>query len=70
MQQEIMGWQWQHLDCMQIISTSLRTDITAVQHHFLTDKMLFLTLNKQCQSTESNQCPWDLNLLHSTIQYF
>jgi len=26
MKQEIMGWQWNHLDHMQIICTSLPTD--------------------------------------------
>ena len=26
MKQEMMGWQWHQLDCMQIISTWLQTD--------------------------------------------
>jgi len=26
LQQEMMGWQWHQLDCMQIVCTSLQTD--------------------------------------------
>jgi len=30
MKQEMMGWQWHQLDCMQIICTSLQTDKTSI----------------------------------------
>jgi len=29
MKQEMMGWQWQQLDYMEIICTSLQTDVNA-----------------------------------------
>jgi len=59
MKQEMMGWQWHQLDHMQIICTLLQIDNHAIMpapHHsiFFTLRMLFLTLNQQCQSTEGN----------------
>ena len=42
-----MGWQWHQLDHMQTICTSLQTD-----HSIFTGRMLFLTPNQQCQSTD------------------
>jgi len=33
MKQEMMGWQWQQLDHMQIICNSLYTDNMAAHHH-------------------------------------
>jgi len=56
MNQEMMGWQWHQLDHMQIICTLLQTDNHASTSslNFFTGRMLFLTSNKQCQSTEGN----------------
>jgi len=55
MKQKMMSWQWHHLDYMQIICTSLHTDNHASNSslNFFTGRMLFLTPNQQCQSTES-----------------
>jgi len=42
----MMGWQWHQLDGMQIICTSLRTDIHASTSSLIfTGRMLFLTPN-------------------------
>jgi len=49
MKQEMMGWQWDQLDHMQIICILLQTDNHAV---LFIGWMLFLMHNKQCQSTE------------------
>jgi len=49
------GWQWHHLDHMQVICTSLRTDDRA-NTSSLTDRMLFLMPYQQWQSTEGK---WD-----------
>jgi len=47
------GMQWHQLDHMQTICTSLQTDNTPTPHHSIfTGRMLFLTPNQQCQSTE------------------
>jgi len=47
MKQEMMEWQWQQLDHMQIICTLLQTNNHAVPHHSLfTGRMLFLTPNQ------------------------
>jgi len=47
-------WQWHQLDHMQTICTSLQrnnhTNVSSV--NFSTDRMLFLTPNQQCHSTE------------------
>jgi len=52
--QMMMGWQWNQLDHMQIICTSLQTDNHASTSslQFFTGRMLFLKPNHQCQSTE------------------
>jgi len=56
MKQETIGWQWHQLDHMQIICTSLQTDNHASMVICLsTDRMVFLTPNKQCQSTEGSE---------------
>jgi len=48
-----MGWQWYQLDHMQIICTSLQTDNhTNTSSLIFRGRMLFLTPNQQCQSTE------------------
>jgi len=50
-----MRWQWHQLDYMQLICTSLQTE--PCQHlitQFPTDRILFLTTNQQCQSTEAS----------------
>jgi len=54
MKQEMMGWQCHQLDRMQIICTSIQTDIHASTStlSFFTRWMLFLMPNQQCQSTE------------------
>ena len=54
MKQAIMGWQWYHLDHMQIICTSVQTDNHAITSslNFFTGWMRFLTPNQWCQSTE------------------
>jgi len=47
-----MGWQWNQLDHMQVICTSLQTE--PCQHlitQFFTGWMLFLVPNQQYQST-------------------
>jgi len=44
----VLGRQWHHLDHMQTINTSLRTD-----NHTNTPS-LFLTPNQQCQSSKGN----------------
>jgi len=50
-EQETMGWQWYHLDHMQIICTSLQMD-NHVSTSFFTGQMPFLLPNQQRQSTE------------------
>jgi len=47
-------WQWHQLDHVQITRTSFHTDNHASTSSlkFLTGRMLFLTQNQQCQSTE------------------
>jgi len=53
MTDEVFGWQWHQLDHMQTISTSLPTDNHTDTHHSIsTGQMLFLTPNRQRQSTE------------------
>ena len=53
MKQEMMGWQQHQLDHRQIICTSLLTDNHAsISLLFFKGRMLFLTPNQQCQSTE------------------
>jgi len=58
MKQEMMGWQWHQFCHMQITCTSLQTDNHANTSslNFFTDQMLFLTSNRQCQSTEGPGC--------------
>ena len=49
----VLGWQWLRLDHMQTICTSLQADNhTNTSSLTLTGRMLFLTPNQQCQSTE------------------
>jgi len=50
----MMGWQWHQLDHMQIICTSLQTDIHASTSplSFFTGRMPFLMPSQQRQSTE------------------
>jgi len=57
MKQEMMGWQWYQLDHMHIICTSLQTDDHASTSslNFFAGWMLFLMLNRQCQSTEGRR---------------
>jgi len=51
MKQEMMGWQWHQLDYVQIIFTSLQTDIHS-STSFFTDRMFFQgPINQQCQTT-------------------
>jgi len=54
MMQEMMRWQWNQLDHMHIICTSLQTDnhTSTTSLKFFTGWILFLTPNQQCQSTE------------------
>ena len=51
-----LGWQWHQLDHMQTTCTLLQTDKhtnSPTPHHTtFTGRMLFMTLNQQCQSTE------------------
>jgi len=56
MKQQMIGWQWQQLDYMQIICTSIQTDSHASisSLSFFTGRMLFLMPNQQCQSAEGN----------------
>jgi len=58
MKQEMMGWQWHQLDHMQIIHAPRSRQITmpTPHHSFLTDWMVFLMTNQQCQSTEGKSC--------------
>jgi len=54
-QNGVLGWQRHQLDHMQTICTSFRTDNhTNTSSLNFTDRMLFLTSNQQCQSTEDN----------------
>jgi len=48
MKQDTMGWQWQQLDHMQMIYTSLQTDNHASTSslNFFTGRMLFLMPNQ------------------------
>jgi len=48
----VLGRQWHQLDNMQTVCTSLKTP--APRHSTFTGRVLFLTPNQQCQSTESN----------------
>jgi len=54
MKQQMVEWQWHQLDHMQIICTLLQTDNHASTSslNFFYKPMLFLTPNRQCQSTE------------------
>jgi len=53
---ESFGMQWHQLHHMQTICTSLQTDNhTTTQSLNFTGRMLFLTPNQQCQSTEGNK---------------
>jgi len=57
----MMGWQWQQLDHVQIICTSLQIDnhqrlITQTFYRHFTGQMLFLTPNQQRESTEGKDC--------------
>jgi len=60
MKQEMMGWQQRQMDHMLIICTSLQTDNHASTSscNSSAGRMLFLTPNQQCQSTDYtyNQC--------------
>ena len=53
--------QWHQLDHMQTICTSLQTDnhATTSYHSIFTGRMLLLTPNQQCQSTEGNKIQQD-----------
>jgi len=53
----VLGWQWHQLDHMQPISTWLRTNNHTNSSSLIvfTGRMLFLTPNQQCQSTEDKQ---------------
>jgi len=57
MKKEVVGWQWHQLDHMQTIWTSLQTDNHASTPPltFFTGRVLFMTPNQQCQSTEGNE---------------
>jgi len=53
MKQEMMGWQWHQLDCMQIICTLLKTD-----NHASTSSLSFYRLDAlpAAQPTASKHC--------------
>jgi len=59
----VLGMQWHQLDNMQTICASLHTDNQTPHHSIFTDRMLFLTPNQQCQSTEGNTSA--MNVKHS-----
>jgi len=49
----MLGWQWHQLANMQTICTSLQTNNhTNTSSPIFSGRMLFLTPNQQCQSTE------------------
>jgi len=48
----VLGWQWHQLDHMQTICTSFQADNHTNTLSLITGRMLFLTPNQQCQSTE------------------
>jgi len=53
LEQEMMRWQWHHLDHMQIIAPRSRQITMPVpQHSVFTGRMPFLPPNQQHQSTE------------------
>jgi len=57
--------QWHQLDHMQTICTSLQTDnhTNTSSLNFSTGRMLFMTANQQCQSTEGNSLnTWKLEV--------
>jgi len=56
MKLEMMGWRWHQMD-YQITCTSLQAENHASTSslNFFTDRMLFLTLSQQCQSTEGKK---------------
>jgi len=62
--------QWHQLDYMQTICTSLQTD-----NHTVTlpldfyGRMLFLTPNKQCQSTEGNTVILNVRFAEQTLYH-
>jgi len=56
MKQEKPGWQWHQMDHMEIVCTSLQTDNHASNSsNIFAGRMLFLTANQQCQSTEGEE---------------
>jgi len=56
----VLGWQWHQLDYMQKKSAPRSRQITTPtpHHSVFTGRMLFLTTNQQCQSTEGKRCIW------------
>jgi len=56
----VLGRQWHQLDHMQTNAPRSRQINTSTPHHSIfTGRMLFLTPNEQCQSTEGNM--YDIN---------
>ena len=51
----MMGWQWDQLDHMQIICTSLQTDnhASTPSPNFFTSRMLFLKPNQRVKALKA-----------------
>ena len=62
--------QWRLLNHMRTVCTSLQTDnrTNTSSLNFFTGRMLYLTPNQRCQSTEGTQCK-DLNVEHGNTRY-
>jgi len=62
--QEMMEWQWHQLDRMQIIFAPRCRWMTtpALHQSIFTGRMLFMTPNQQCQSTEGMSCYTKLSI--------
>ena len=64
-----MGWQWHHLDHMQIICTSLQSDNHASTSPLVfTGRMPFLLPNQRRESTESISMGTTVLGLHNTAK--
>jgi len=61
MKQEKIGWQCHQLHhCKSFALCSRQITMPAPHHSFFTGRMLFLTLNQQCQITEGNYVAWQI----------
>ena len=68
----MIGWQWHQLDYMQIICSILQTDnhASTPSLNFFMGRMLFLTPNQQCQSTEGKKETVTLSIFEQIVSWY